>query len=128
MIPDRRIVPFRHWHYDWLDGEPAEGRHWQINWRLLLQLESLNSWTGTVDGKPVFCAGTMEQWPGRHTAWAYMSKGTLPHMAWITKEVRKNLEGMVGRIEFTVRKSFPAGQRWARHLGFEVETPILHAY
>lgn len=128
MTPDRRVVPFRRWHYEWLDDAPAEGEVPAVPASWLAHLEGQNSWTAVVDGNPVCCAGTMAQWPGRHIAWAYVKKGVLPHMDWITEEVRKNLEGVVGRIEFTVRRSFPAGIRWAKQLGFEVETPVLRAF
>ena len=122
------VVPFRTWHYDWLDGEPAEGRHFPAGADVLAQLEGQNSWTGVVDGKPIVCAGTIEQWPGRHQAWAYVSKGVLRHMPWITKAVLDNLALVKGRVEFTVRADFRAGQRWAKTLGFEVETPLLRQY
>lgn len=91
-------------------------------------MESANSWTGVVDGTPVVCAGTLQQWPGRHTAWAYVAKGTRPHMAWITERVRENLDGLKGRIELTVRADFAPGLRWARRLGFAVESPLLKMY
>lgn len=129
MILDRRVVPFKPWHYEWLRaGEAAEGPTMQMDDRTLLELERLNSWTGVVDGVPVVCAGTIPQWPGRTLAWAYVARGTLRHMPWITENVLKNLAGIKGRIEFTVRADFPAGLRWAKTLGFEVETPRLRTY
>ena len=130
MTPDQRCVPFKRWHYEWLANSPRaeHGMVGLLSDDLLAQLEYSNSWTGVVDGQPMVCAGTIQQWAGRHIAWAYLAKGTLPYMAWITEGVRKNLDGVVGRIEFTVRKDFPAGQRWARHLGFEIEAPCLKAY
>lgn len=128
-IPDRRVVPFRHWHYDWLSsGEPAEGLAMSLPYATLLDLERQNSWTGVVDGLPMICAGTIPQWPGRYVAWAYVRRGTLPHLAWMTEAVRTNLAGVRGRIEFTVRADFKPGHRWARALGFEMETPCLRAY
>ena len=131
MILDRRVVPFKRWHYDWLVGR---GPHAErdvlvlVNGMVLDTLERANSWTAVVDGDPVACAGTLQQWPGRHLAWAYITRGTLPLMSWITDEVQRNLAGVKGRIELTVRKDFPVGQRWARTLGFEVETPLLRAF
>ena len=129
MTVDRRVVPFKRWHYDWLtEQDAAEGLTMAIGAQTLTVLERSNSWTGVVDGTPVVCAGTLEQWPGRHIAWAYMARGTLPHMTWITMAVLNNLAKVKGRIELTVRADFRVGQRWARRLGFEVETPRLAAF
>lgn len=131
MILERRVVPFKRWHYEWLVQRGPRAEHdvrVLVGDMVLETLEKSNSWTAVVDGDPVACAGTLQQWPGRHLAWAYITRGTLPLMPWITEEVRKNLAGVKGRIELTVRKDFPVGQRWARTLGFEVETPVLKAY
>lgn len=130
MEAERLVVPFRAHHYEWLaESNPtADGGMFTVTDRVLMQLEQQNSWTGVVDGTPIACAGTYIQWPGRSTAWAYLGKNTAPHMKWITKAVLANLAGVKGRIELSVRADFPAGQRWARMLGFEVETPCLKAF
>ena len=126
----RIVAPFKHWHYDWLVNSrpPGEGSAFKVALDTIAQLEAENSWTGVVDGKPVVCAGTIRQWPGRHTAWAYLADTTGPHMLWITREVKKVLDKVPGRVEFTVRADFPAGQRWAEMLGFKVETPRMEGY
>src|SRR5690349_1531808 len=116
------VVPFRAHHYEWLreDNPTADGGMFVPGERLLSQLENQYSWTGVVDGVPIVCAGTVQQWPGRHTAWAYLGKNTGPHMVWITKQVIARLDEVKGRVEFTVRSDFPIGQRWARLLGFKI--------
>lgn len=131
MTHDLRVVPFRGYHYEWLRNvrKSAEGGLvLTLTPAILAEMERANSWTGVLDGEPIVCAGTMEQWPGRHLAWAYVSRGTLPFLPWITENVKRKIENVRGRIEFTVRADFPAGQRWAKRLGFEVETPLLRAY
>lgn len=126
---DRRIVPFKRWHYKWLTAvESAESLKFRLDERLLAEIEREYTRTWIVDGNPVCCAGLVQQWPGRHTAWAYLVRGTLPHMSWITPTARELIGAKPGRVEFTVRVDFPAGQRWARQLGFKVETPLLKAY
>lgn len=129
-MSDLRVVPFRRWHYNWLtDANPmADGGSFIAVDGVLAQLEGQNSWTGVKDGDPIVCAGTIQQWPGRHQAWAYMGKGTGPHMVWITKAVLANLAVVKGRIEMTVRADFEPGRRWAKMLGFELETPCLKGY
>lgn len=131
MTHDRRVVPFRPWHYDWLvehSPTPGEGRGMKLDAKTRGQLESENSWTGVVDGSPIVCAGTIQHWPGRHQAWAYLSRDTGPHMLWITRQVKRVVDQVKGRVEFTVRSDFEAGQRWAELLGFRIETLWLEKF
>lgn len=127
MTPDRKVVPFRAWHYEWL-GPAGEHGVIPLPVESLLMLEKELSYTLVVDGLPIACAGVIRQWPGRYVAWAYLVRGSLRHLPWISQTCRANLATVKGRIEFTVRKDFLPGQRWARELGFEVETPLLRAY
>ncbi len=126
-MSDWRVVPFRRWHYEWLsDSNPtADGGFFTPVDSILAQLEGANSWTGVYEGSPVACGGTLQHWVGRHQAWMYMGKNTAPYMVLITKAVLAQLAKVEGRIELTVRSDFPQGQRWARMLGFEVESPRL---
>ena len=127
----RIAEPFRAWHYRWLldEGQAAEGMYpFQVSDEVMRQLVGQNSWSCLVDERPVACGGTVLQWPGRHLAWAYLARGTLPHITWLTKVAHEQLAAVKGRLEFTVRADFAAGHRWAKMLGFEVETPRLVAY
>lgn len=94
----------------------------------LMEMERQNSWTAVVDGDPIACGGTLKQWPRRHTAWTYMTAKTGPHMMFLTRTVKDVLKKVPGRVEMTVRYDFEQGHRWARILGFEVETPRLKNY
>lgn len=124
-----KITPFRRWHMQWLQGAgPAMDGRFGYGIDTVLELEKQNSWTAVLDGAPVACGGTLLQWPGRHQAWMYMNEGTGPHMLPLTKAVARALGGVKGRVEFTVRADFAQGHRWARLLGFEVETPLLKGY
>lgn len=126
----RLVVPFKSWHYEWLAAKgPASDRYTVKTIQAIAsQLEVENSWTAVVDGDPVVCAGTLQQWPGRYIAWAYMAQDSGPHMLWLTREAKKGLSKLKGRVELTVRSDFPAGIKWAEMLGFKVETPLLKAY
>lgn len=125
---DRKIVPFKRWHYEWLDAV-AEPGYTPLHPSVLAVLEQQKSYTGIVDGEVVFCAGTVEQWPTRHTSWAALhEKLSAQHILWITREVRAGLDRVKGRIELTVRRDFPQGMKWARLLGFHLETPLLACY
>jgi hypothetical protein len=124
----RKFVPFKRFHLDWL-GERAEpGEFIRFPDWLLEELETQNAWTGMIDGVVYVCCGTHTQWPGRHLAWAALRKDSGPRMGWITRECRKVLDRAAGRIELPVRTDFPEGLRWARLLGFHVETPLMKAF
>jgi hypothetical protein len=86
------------------------------------------SWTGVCNDRLVGgCGGIFEVWEGRGKAWAAF--GVVPERAWpaITEKARSTLAAAreVGlcRIEATVQEGFDAGHRWARRLGFVLETP-----
>lgn len=123
----REVVPFRHWHYEWL-GVVHEPSGFVMSPQLLNLLEQQYSRTLLVGGNVVACAGTIQHWPTRHTAWALLGRGAERNLKWITQVIRANLATLAGRIEFTVRADFPAGQKWAGMLGFRVETPLLPMY
>lgn len=125
-----RVTPFRAWHLDWLmaRGNAAEGVGMTLPEAALAEAEKQNTWTGVWEGDPIAVAGTIKQWPGRHLAWAYLPVSTGHHMLWITREVKRNLDTLDGRIEMTVRADFEPGQRWAKMLGFELETPLLRRF
>lgn len=122
----RKLVPFRAWHLAWL-GRALEPGPWPDSGTLAM-LETQRSYTGMVDGEVVVCGGVMMQWKYRHTCWALLGPSAPKYISWITREARKVLAEVVGRIELTVRCDFPAGQRWAELLGFQVETPRLKAF
>ena len=130
MIPDYLAVPFRRWHLAWLerDGDAEGGVGPHLTDEVLHSIELTDSWTGTYSGQPIVCAGLMQQWPGRYTAWAYLNKTSAKHMTWITRQALALMSKPKGRVEFTVRADFEKGLRWARMLGFEIETPCLRAF
>jgi len=123
------VVPFRRWHLAWLlESGEAKGGQMQFDIDTLLVLEKQNSWTVVVDGDPVACGGTIEQWPGRHTAWTYLNEKSGPYMISVTRTVQDKLAQIRGRVETTVRCDFNAGHRWMAMLGFRVETERMKAY
>jgi len=131
MTANRIVIPFQRWHLSRLQGKGAEtlaGEFAYIGIDEQIMLEKLDSWTGMRDDEPVFCAGTVQHWPGRSTVWAYIHKDAAPHMLWISRIVLNHLAKVPGRIECTVRCDFEKGHRWAEMLGFSVETPLLRAY
>ena len=82
----------------------------------------------TSEGDVLACGGTIPQWPGRQVAWMSFSKGAGDHMLLLTRMIKAMLKTLPGRTEMTVIKDFEIGHRWAKLLGFKVETPTLEAY
>jgi hypothetical protein len=123
-------VPFRRWHLAWLEerGDAAEATDYKMSPEAIRELEKSPAWTGIYEGEPIACGGVLELWPGRFQAWAFLNKGSARHMGWITRQAHQVLAEAKGRIELSVRCDFAAGHRWARLLGFEVETPVMKAY
>ena len=124
------LKPFRAWHVDWLEqtGLPVGGwtRH---SPETLLALEQHRSWTAIDEnGAPIACGGLVEIWPGRYSAWAYLNEMSAPHMLAVTRYALECLKEVKGRLELTVRCDFDEGHRWARMLGFHVETPVMPFY
>lgn len=122
---------FQRWHLPLLlEGGHAEGGFFLQNDPAILRYmeQSPNTWTLVADGAPIVCGGTLEQWPGRHMAWAYLGKVTARHMLAATREAYKCVRRVAGRVEMTVRSDFEPGHRWAKMLGFVVETPRLVRY
>lgn len=73
----------------------------------------------------VLCVGgTVQVWPGRGIAWSLVSANAGPHMVALTRLVRCVLDAPnFKRLEMCVDAEHDAAGRWARLLGFELETP-----
>jgi len=87
-----------------------------------------NAFTLLANEEVVACGGTLPLWPGRNTAWMIFTPGAGRYMRRITRMVKRELDLTPGRVEMTVVKDYALGHRWARMLGFEVETPCLREY
>ena len=76
----------------------------------------------------VLCLGgvlTEEAWPHRGVAWSVLSASAGPHLLPITRALKTWLgDRGLARIELYVDAQFPQGSRWARLLGFNLETPL----
>lgn len=125
-----RLVPFHALDVELLEqtGLPVGG--WlRLSEEHLMALEKQRSWTAIDDGgTPKACGGLVEIWPGRYSAWAYLNEMSAPHMLAVTRYALALMASVKGRLELTVRCDFDAGHRWARMLGFRVETPVMPFY
>lgn len=83
------------------------------------------SYTAIVDGRPIACAGIVEQWAHRGLAWALLGEESGQHFVAITRAVKRMLAiAHYHRIEMHVNAEFPQAMRWAEMLGFEVESKM----
>lgn len=81
---------------------------------------AMSAFVGT---KCVCAAGIYPVYKHRAMAWSFMGEGAGPHMVAITRKVKQVLDSWGGeRVEMIVDFEFKAGHRWAKMLGFEVET------
>ncbi len=68
--------------------------------------------------------GYMEIWQGRRLIWAVMGVETSKHMRELTAIAKRMLKQYYyRRSEIYVDATFPQGFRWAKMLGFTLETP-----
>jgi hypothetical protein len=84
-----------------------------------------------LDGDEILaCFGLCRIYRGRGLAWAVLSKDCGRRMVGVTRAIRCLLDATsCRRVEMAVADGFAAGERWARILGFECETPTaLRAY
>lgn len=72
----------------------------------------------------IACFGGAEQWTGRRLIWAVMGVETAKHMRGLTVLAQKLLKQYhCRRSECYVNATFPQGIRWAKMVGFKLETP-----
>lgn len=120
------LVPFEMWHVKEIMLYNGD----EVFADSLLTEAALAGYAETLidDSRVVACAGVIPMWPGRYTAWAHFAYDAGPYMRTVTRAVKAELDRTVGRVELTVIQDFDLGHRWAKMLGFEVETPLLKQY
>ena len=95
---------------------------------IAVQLETLGGWAA-VDGDVLAVAGILPRWDGVGLAWAWLGRGWRKHARLITEAARIGLEdALFHRIETGVLLGYDRGERWAKMLGFELETPIARKW
>lgn len=118
-----------------LDIQPAQAEQMALTpENLAVLLTSGSVWAAYREGVPVAIAGLLEFWPGRVVAWAYIGRRAGPAMLKVTRMARRELARIhavhagQGRIELCVQDGHDAGGRWARQLGFFVESRMRRFY
>lgn len=81
----------------------------------------LSAWVGL---QCIGAAGVVPVFPTRGVAWAILSHEAAPYMLAITKKARRTMAMLTyRRIEIAVRADFEEGNRFARLIGMDLETP-----
>lgn len=125
-----QITPFKAEDFLAIDPQPAQ--EWvrgQIKLEQLRAIEGTTAWTGSVDGKPVWCFGWSEVYPTRALVWTYIGADAGPHLVAMHREAVRLLDAMPHkRIETEVDCDFEQGHRWVRMLGFELDAARLRGH
>jgi hypothetical protein len=88
-----------------------------------------HSYTILIKGRIVACCGVIEYWKDRGEAWSIIDRYSKAEFVLLFRTVKKLLEDApIRRIEATINKNFPAGHRWIKLLGFELEAETLKSY
>lgn len=85
---------------------------------------SQNSYT-VLDDKtktPLGILGVVDYWPGRGEAWALIVTETKYEFLALHRAVKRFLSIYQGRLELVVEADHVNGHRWARILGFKLES------
>lgn len=120
------ITPFKPEHLKQVDvqAEQTLAREHLQNEDYANLLAQHEAWTLLIDDRVVACAGFIPVWGNRYQAWAIISATIgASGMLTLSKAVMRALSLKTGRVEAYVAEEFKAGHRWARLMGFDLETP-----
>ena len=112
-----KLQPAQMYLSEWVTKDQAEA------------LAEYPSYTAFDGPSAVAAAGIVPMWQGRAMAWAFIASIGPQRFIRVHRAVKHFLDGcFIQRIEMTVDSDFPAGHRWARLLGFELEAERMQSY
>jgi hypothetical protein len=124
------VIPFKAEHLAAIKLQALQAH--LSDWVTLKQgrgLEEYPSYTAMVDGKPIGAAGVLWMWRGRAQAWAFISDTGPKNFIRGHRVVKRFLDNCyVQRMEMTCDCDFPQAHRWAKMLGFTMETERMPHY
>lgn len=84
-----------------------------------------DAWTFFAGDKLLGIAGITALWSGRAMVWMLMDEGAGRHLLPLTRFLSAMIDEYgYPRVEMFVDATFAAGCRWAKMLGFTLETPV----
>lgn len=123
------IVDFHEMHLDYLDLQEKQKFFSALIQDKLygVDLKEMGQVWSLIDEnnlKCIGCGGIINVGFGRGIAWSLLSKDSAKYMTRITKAVILQLNNVdYNRIEITAEDGFEEAHRWAKMLGFKLETP-----
>jgi hypothetical protein len=124
------VVPYEPRHLDEMTMQPSQryARDF-VTPEAAAAVAGFPAYTALADDQVIGCGGVVPYWHGRAEAWSFISDKAGPHFVAITRAVRKFLDAQPqDRIETAVDIDFVEGHRWARMLGFRLETGRMEKY
>jgi len=113
-------------HVRYITPQPEQRAEWEAMLQPGMQtyIEESDPVSGWVGSKCVGICGLRPIWGHRYEGWALLSSDATDYMLPITRRVRLAIEQLPpSRVEMVVHEDFMAGRKWARALGFKLETP-----
>lgn len=124
------ILPFKADHFWNIKVQKAQAYiNKYVTQEALVDLEKDNSFTCFKDDKIIACFGWFKIYPTRGVLWSYLSEYANKNLVEGTRIARKLINDLpFKRLEIEVDCEFEQGHRWARMLGFELETERSKSY
>ncbi len=121
-----KIIKFKAHHLDNFEYQKSQeyvAATWDAETRSYVEMTG-DAWSVIHDGIIIFCGGFIDMGFGRALAWSLVSKHAAKHLYFITKNTLAKFEKSgFKRLEMIIDSDFEHGHRWARMLGFNLETP-----
>lgn len=100
--------------------------------RMIPALERMDKvWVLYCDGRVISIFGLVDFWPGRCESFTFMGKNLGSKFIVAFKTIKKKLYEFLpryNRIECVIETDDKENQRWARALGFKLETERMHKF
>jgi len=124
------VIPFLEQHFYGMEIQPAQEYARQFADSVAIKgLEGKDSYSIEHEGKVICCFGWVNVYEHRAMIWGLFAKDSGPHFTAFTKIAKRLFDGLPHkRLELEVDYEFDQGHRWARMLGFEMETGRLRGF
>jgi len=119
-------VPFAAEHFRRMKLQTAQERFVRyVTDEQLKLLEGPHSFTLMEDAAPLICTGAWQLWHNRAYVWAFVAGDITPYtFGEVHRYARSFLTALpFRRLEMAVDVDFENGHRWAKAMGFWLETP-----
>ncbi len=126
-----QLVSFEAEHFFAITPRPEENELGRYKAQLVNRLlSSASAYTLLYDGRPLVCGGCLLYWNGVAEIWLHGSEEVMRHPAAVFRLALRLIalwtrQFALHRIQITVADGFPASVRFAKALGFDLESTLL---